>query len=185
MRTVNNIISVACTTVRFFIIKLFLGKKFKCGLIGRFSPGVSMDLERGSETIIGKSVRAHSGTKIKARKGAKLTIGDKTSFNYNNIVICRHEIKIGNGVEFGPNVFIYDHDHDFRIPGGIKKKKYKYGNVEIGDNCWIGANTVILRNTKLGANCVVAAGSVIHGAFPENTVIVQKRETTVIPFLEE
>ena len=36
---------------------------------------------------------------------------------------------------------------------------------------------MILRGTKLGDNCVVGAGCVIRGEYPDNTVIVQKRET--------
>ena len=64
--------------------------------------------------------------------------------------------------------------------GGLKADKYKEGTIEIGENCWIGANTVILRNTKLGKNCVVAAGSVLGNCeYPDNTVIYQKRETLV------
>ena len=33
-------------------------------------------------------------------------------------------IKIGANVGIGPNVCIYDHDHDFRAEGGKKSKKY-------------------------------------------------------------
>ncbi|MEG2122097.1 MAG: DapH/DapD/GlmU-related protein, partial [Rikenellaceae bacterium] len=53
------------------------------------------------------------------------------------------------------------------------------GEVYIGENSWIGANTVILKNTRIGANCVVAAGSVISGTYPDNSLIIQKREITV------
>jgi acetyltransferase-like isoleucine patch superfamily enzyme len=49
--------------------------------------------------------------------------------------------------------------------------------VEIGDNSWVGANTIILRGTKIGKNCVVGAGCVISGEYPDNSIITQKRET--------
>ncbi len=89
-------------------------------------------------------------------------------------------ILIKAGVEFGPNVLIYDHDHDFRAFGGLKEKKYVCERVEIGQNCWIGANSVILKGTILGDNCVVGAGSVIKGTFKDDSLIYQKRTTTVI-----
>ena len=48
----------------------------------------------------------------------------------------------------------------------------------IGDNSWIGCNVVILRGTSIGKNCIVGAGSVLKGTYPDNSVIVQKRQTT-------
>ena len=50
---------------------------------------------------------------------------------------------------------------------------------EIGKNVWIGANTVILRGTKIGDNCVIGAGTIVKGDFPENSIIVQNREPKV------
>lgn len=79
-------------------------------------------------------------------------------------------------------MLIYDHDHDFRAKNGLKELKYKTSPVEIGDNVWIGANTVILRGAKIGNNCVITASSVIKGEYPDNSIIVQKRNTETIQF---
>ena len=95
-------------------------------------------------------------------------------FNKDNI-----HIVLGDNIQLSPNVQIYDHDHDYRAEGGLAAMKYKTAPVEIGNNVWIGANCVILRGTKIGDNCVVAAGSVIKGEFPANTLIYQKRETEI------
>lgn len=43
----------------------------------------------------------------------------------------------------------------------------------------VGCNVVILRGTSIGKNCIVGAGSVLKGTYPDNSVIVQKRQTTV------
>lgn len=103
--------------------------------------------------------------------------------NYGCMITSRNKIQIGNGVEFGPNVLLYDHDHDYKCSGGLKAGKYKVGEIIIGENSWIGANVVILKNTKLGKNCVVAAGSVIGNCeYPDNTIIYQKRETLTKSF---
>lgn len=50
------------------------------------------------------------------------------------------------------------------------------GSVSIGNNVWIGANTVILRDSIIGDNAVIAAGSVVKGNIPPNTVYYLKRE---------
>nr|MBW0026557.1 hypothetical protein [Segatella copri] len=43
--------------------------------------------------------------------------------------------------------------------------------IVIGEGCFIGANTIILKGTTLGRNVVVGAGSVVCGTFPDNVII--------------
>ena len=179
-RLFGNIISVLVTILRQAWIKLVLGKNFSTHLIERISPNVVLDFGRKSQVCLGDKIRIHSGAKIKARNGSRLIIGDNVKVNYNCMFIAHNQIEIGEGTEFGPSVFIYDHDHDYRA--GLKNDKFVTKPVIIGKNCWIGANTVILRGTELGDNCVVGAGSVINGTYPANSIIVQKRETTIKEF---
>ena len=178
-RTINNIISVVVTFFKFSIVKIFNTKNFKFSLIERFSPNVVTEINKNSRVLLGKNVRVHSGSKIKVRSAGKLTIGDNVKINYNCIIVCRDEIEIGKGTEFGPSVYIYDHDHDYKA--GLKSDKFRSSKIEIGENCWIGANTIILRGTRIGSNCVIGAGSVVKGVFPDNCVIVQKRDTKIYP----
>ena len=70
---------------------------------------------------------------------------------------------------------IYDHDHDVARP--IKSGAYRTSPIRIGDDCWIGTQSVILRGTVLGDRDVVGAGSVLKGSFDDDLIIVQKRET--------
>lgn len=177
-RSLNNIVSCLFTLIRFCCYKIFHFSKFKFHLVERFSPNVVVEINKNASFVLGKHVRVHSGSKVKVRKNAKLVIEDSVKINYNCIIACHSKIRIGKGTEFGPSVYLYDHDHDYRA--GLKENKFLDGPIEIGENCWIGANTVILRGTKLGDNCVVGAGSVIKGEFPANSVIVQKRVTSLV-----
>lgn len=167
------------TLIKFSIIKLFHWKKFSFYPLEIFSLNTETTVEKGAKLKIGKMVRAQSNVRIRSRKNAELLIGDNVSFNYGCIVTAHHNIKIGKDSQFGPNVLVYDHDHDFRAEGGLKGKKFKCSSVEIGESCWIGANTIILRGTKLGDGCVVGAGSVLKGVYEPNSIIVQKKETVV------
>ncbi|MCS5422119.1 MULTISPECIES: acyltransferase [Psychrilyobacter] len=184
-RHIKNLISVIFSFLKFSIIKLFHGKCFRFHLIERFSPNTELDIGKNSLLVLKEAVRAHSGSKFRVRNGAKLTIGKNTTFGYKCMITCRHEISIGEGTDFGPNVLIYDHDHDFKATGGLTAGKYKYGSVQIGNEVWVGANVIILKGTKIGNNCVIAAGSIISGTFPDNTIIIQKRETEVIKYRKE
>lgn len=177
-RLINNIISCICSLLRFSFLKGFHIKGLQFHFVERFSPNVVVEMGRRSSLILGKMVRVHSGTKIKVRKNAKLVIESGVKINYNCIIACHKEIKIGAGTQFGPSVYLYDHDHDYKA--GLENNKFLMDPIEIGKNCWIGANTIILRGTKIGDNCIVGAGSVLKGDFSANSVIVQKRNTNVI-----
>lgn len=178
LREVGNAVSVAHSVMRFGLVRAFRGDAMKSGLIERFSPDVAFELDRGGCATIGDRVRAHSGCKFKIRDGGQLVLGNDVSFNYGCIVVCRHRIEIGEGTEFGPSVYIYDHDHDYRA--GLKRGTYRASPIIIGKNCWIGANTIILRGTRIGDNSVIGAGSLVSGIIPENSVMVQKREKCII-----
>lgn len=178
-RFLKNLLSVLYSLFKFSFLKIIYRKQFYYKGIQRFSPQTQLFFLGRGKIVLGNKVRAHTGTKIRAISGGLIKIGNNTTFNYNCMVVGLKEIKIGDGVEFGPNVLVYDHDHDFRAPGGLKANKYKYGPVSIGENTWIGANTVILRGTQIGKNSIVGAGCVINGKYPDNSIITQKRETIV------
>ncbi|MBE6708572.1 MAG: acyltransferase [Ruminococcaceae bacterium] len=179
-RVLGNIISILFSFFKFFFIKLFHFNKFSYYWIERFSPNVIVRIGRKSKLKLGKKVRMHSGSKLLLSADGELDIGDNCRFNYNCMIVCHHSITIGSGVEFGPGVYVYDHDHDFRAEGGMADRKYKSSPVTIGENSWIGANTIILRGTSIGKNCVIGAGCVVKGDVPDNTILVQKRENEFI-----
>ena len=82
-------------------------------------------------------------------------------------------IEIGNDSIFGENVHIYDHNHiykDENIP--VNSQGFTYGEVRIGNNCWIGSNVTILKGVTIGNHSVIGAGCVVYKDVPENTVIV-------------
>lgn len=180
-RQFNNLISVMYSAIRMCIYKLIRGAAFKASIVERISPDVVLEFNRGSQVFLGKNIRVHSGCKIKARPEAKLTIGDNVKINYYCIIACQDDIQIGEGTEFGPSVYLYDHDHDYKKGFCVDsdEERYKKAPIIIGKNCWIGANTVILRGTVLGDNCVVGAGCIMKGNYGPGSVIVQKRETEV------
>ena len=168
-------ICITYSFVRFCFIKLFHIKGFRFTILNLISPFTEIEIAKKAKLILGKMVRVRSGSKIKVRKNAKIHIGDNTSLNHGCMIISHDKIIIGKDVQFGPNVLIYDHDHDFRDKLGIRSLKYKTSAVEIGNNVWIGANSVILKGSKIGDNCVIGAGSVIKGKYNSNTIIIQKR----------
>lgn len=70
---------------------------------------------------------------------------------------------------FAPNVAVYTAGHP--IHPVSRNSMYEYGlPIKIGNNVWIGGNTVILPNVTIGDNCVIGAGSVVTKDIPPNVV---------------
>lgn len=98
-------------------------------------------------------------------------IGTRNRFSGN--------VLIGNNVLFGPNNYISSATHvyeDVNKPilsqGVTLLNKNNDGVLEIGDGTWIGTNVAILGDVKIGKNCVIGANSVINKNIPDYSVVV-------------
>lgn len=168
-------VEVPTGVIKSAIIKLMRRKKANISFVCAISPLAEITIEKDSFITIGSKFRQRSGSHIRVRKNAELLIGNNVSINHNCMVVCHKKIEIGNDVMLSPNVMIYDHDHDFRAEGGVKSMKYKNSPIKIGNNVWIGANSIILRGSIIGDNSVIAAGSIVKGIVPDNSVYIDKK----------
>ena len=75
-------------------------------------------------------------------------------------------IEIGDDVTLAPRVHILCHDASTKKFLGYTK----IGRVTIGNNVFIGAESVVLPGVTIGAGCVIAAGSVVTSDIPENSI---------------
>lgn len=174
MRKILSIIRVICNGIRF---KLRMG--IDCDGICTSRCGNKFVTSQGGKIQIGFHMCALENCRFSAHGGV-LQIGNDVGFNTNCIVSSHESIQIGDNVEIGPNVCIYDHDHDIKCAGGIKSGKFVTEPVRIGNNTWIGANVVVLRGTEIGNNCVIAAGSIVKGKVADNSIYIQKREKSIV-----
>jgi acetyltransferase-like isoleucine patch superfamily enzyme len=81
-------------------------------------------------------------------------------------------IRIGEHCTITSGVKFVTHDGGtwvFRDKMEYKHIK-KYGTIEIGNNCFIGINTILMPNVKIGDNCVIGAGSIVTKNIPSNSV---------------
>ena len=169
---VRAAVCVPCGMIKIAWTKLSHPSSFSGPLISLISPLTEITMDNGATLRIGKNFKMRDGAKIRVRKGATCIIGNNSSVNCNNMIACRERIEIGNDVQMSPNVQIYDHDHDFRVDGGIKAGKYKTAPVKIGNNVWIGASVHIMPGVTIGDGAVIGGGSVVVKDIPANCVAV-------------
>lgn len=126
-----------------------------------------------SKINIGKFVFIRKNTTIRIDGESTLDIGDHVFMNDNCNINCANKISIGSYTKIAPNVSINDHDHNYK---GVEGGNLIKGEVIIGKNVWIGSNSVILRGTVIEDNAVVAAGSVVKGHVPKDSLFLNKRD---------
>lgn len=107
-----------------------------------------------------------SGARIYINKNAQLLLGSGY-INHGLTLSVFESVTIGNNVAISENVAIRDSDNH-QI---IDSSKPKTAPITIGNHVWIGMNVTILKGTEIGDNCVVAAGSVLSGVYPPNSLI--------------
>lgn len=179
MRLVKAFFRRMIAMVKLSIIKIFHLKHFQFKGLELVSFTTRFTFEGDGEIVLGKNIGTRRNVEFKVSPTGSIKIGEGCFFNNNCMLVSYKEISIGNKSSFGPNVLFYDHDHDFRSMEGIKSSKYKTGSIVIGNNVWVGANTVILRDTVIGDNCVIGAGAILQGEYEPDSVIVPKRENTI------
>lgn len=137
---------------------------------------VDIVADKGGSISIGRAGYIRSNSFIYAN-GGEITIGEHFFANRNVSITAIEGICIGNRVQIANNVVIVDHNHNYREAMGY----FVSEKIKIEDNVWIGANCVVLMGAHIGANSIIAAGSVVKGYVPPNTIYVQKRKTDMLP----
>ncbi len=119
--------------------------------------------------LFGKSDRAFVNPPFYCDYGTNIQVGKNFFANYNCMIIDVARVRIGDNCQMAPNVAIYTAGHP--IHPVSRNSMYEYGKeVTIGDNVWIGGNTVICPGVHIGDNVVIGAGSVVTKDIPDWTV---------------
>lgn len=121
--------------------------------------------------LLGKSEDAFINPPFYCDYGSHIEVGKNFFANYNCTIIDVAKVKIGDNCQMAPNVAIYTAGHPLHPVS--RSSMYEYGiSVTIGDNVWIGGNTVIMPGVHIGNNTVIGAGSVVTKDIPDWVVAV-------------
>lgn len=123
----------------------------------------------GNSVIIRPSTRVYAGN-----SQSMVSFGDGTEIGEHSTISSNNKVVFGNDVLTGPHVFVADHNHAYENPHVPVSKQGVRCNptdeVVIGDGSWIGTNVVIVGNVHIGKQCVIGANSVVTKDIPDYSV---------------
>lgn len=149
--------------------------------------------------VFGRNVTIGSHCQIDGYASEKILLGDCVKIGcYSKLLSTSHFSKFGKGLKMGNNSAIGDFTH-FGAPGGIeigndvimgsyisfhsenhnfldttkliREQGVTSKGIVLGNNIWVGAKVTFLDGCQVGDNSVVAAGAVVNGIYPPNSII--------------
>lgn len=116
--------------------------------------------------------------------GYNVEIGKNFYANYNCVILDCAKVTIGDNVLFAPNVSVFTAGHP--ISAQKRKEGWEYAfPVTIGNDVWIGGNTVVNPGVNIGNNVVIGSGSVVTKDIPDNSVAVGNPCKVIRPITEK
>ncbi|MBD3627915.1 CatB-related O-acetyltransferase [Cyclobacterium sp.] len=122
---------------------------------------------------------------VHIRGNSKITIGKYTSINgpSTDILSGVFPVHIGSFCSIARNVSIQEYNHHADrlstyfinkniLGGSFEDDIVSKGNIEIGNDVWIGTKTVVLSGAKIGHGAIIGANSVVKGIIPAFAIAV-------------
>ena len=160
----------------FLVLRFLCGNKIEFSFISLVSPFSTIKTRKGGIKM-GKLTTIRANTEICAN-GGDIVLGRRCFVNKNCMIVAHEKISIGDRTTIGPNVCIYDHDHNYNKDGS---EAFISRPITIGKNVWIGANCTILKGVCIADDVVIAAGSVVTKSInmPKSLFYLKKNDFVI------
>lgn len=142
-----------------------LGRNVYIDGLSEWGVNLGRNVNIGPFTII-------QATGIMTNLGKGLYIGDNSGVGAFSFFGCGGGVKIGKNVIMGQYISFHAENHNYdRYDIPIREQGVVRKGITIGDNCWVGSKVTFIDGVVVGSGCVIAAGSVVRGVIPDNSVI--------------
>jgi len=145
---------------KFRLLGMKIGKK---SFIGK------VDLSTFNNVIIGDFCTIENYSEFRIFGDSKTTciiihdnvfIGSSCHFNIGEQIIIGSNSMIASGCSF------IDNDHGTGRGQLLRTQLGKFKSILIEDDCWLGANVIVLKGVTIGKGAIVAAGAVVNKNIP-------------------
>lgn len=171
-------------SVYFFMVRVFVCEplfKAYCTSYGRnLRTGVFLPWVQGRGALmIGENVVVDGKSSfhfaVRYSDRPELIIGDNTGIGHGCSFTVGKRITIGRHCRIGLSVQMFDSPGHASDPAarlaGLPAAQDEVRPITIGDNVWIGNNSIICPGVTIGDGSAVAIGSVVMSDVPENTLV--------------
>ena len=124
--------------------------------------------------------------------GGDIIIGENLGISQTALLAFGADIIIGNNVKIGAGTRIYTTDfHSLNYTNRRNKQTdsstCKHADVTIGNDCFIGAGSVILKGVSIGDRAIIGAGSVVTKNVPSDSIYAGNPATEIrrIEYVED
>ncbi len=160
-----------------------------CDIKGRFEYGAQCAIGVGSNLIVPTTARlllgrkAYVGRYVELGPGGTIEVGDQASLQDRCIVVG--DVSIGRYCLLSLNVLLTSGKHHFdlephllirdqdrMVEGGLTNSSPLSRPILIGEDCWLGMNSVVMPGVSVGRGCVIGSNSVVTSDLPPYSVAV-------------
>jgi acetyltransferase-like isoleucine patch superfamily enzyme len=139
----------------------------------------SCRLQQGVMVSFGKKGGLRIRENVKVKTGAVFECLGMIDIGAGSVIGVYNWFQGGGRITFGRNVIVGSHcnfiasTHSFNEKGtDFKQQPLVKGDIEIGDNVWIGSHVTVLDNVKIGDNVIIGAHSLVNADIESNSIVV-------------
>ncbi len=103
--------------------------------------------------------------------GYNIKVGSNFYANFNLVILDEAPVRFGDNVFIAPNCGFYTAGHPIDVAQRNQGLEYARP-ITVGNNVWFGAQVCVLPGVTIGDNCVIGAGSVVTKDIPANSLAV-------------
>ena len=144
----------------------------KAGALGfsTFKSLVRRLLRRGAAQPL--DLAASDAAAVARVRARGVTIGEGCRIYTTEFSTEPYLVSIGDRVGISGGVKFLTHDGAAHLLRHRRPMLQFMGRITVGNDCFIGENALLLPGTRLGAGCIITAGTVVMGEIPANSVVV-------------
>ncbi len=157
--------------LRFAWLKLRWRDRLVTDGLAFVGPGVSIEIDRGAQLVLGRWSWIGHGCKIRVHEG-EVRIGAKTVLGQECTISAFQHVEIGRECILADRVMLIDFDHGVvEVERPVRLQGIYKRNVAVGHNVWIGYGACVLRGVTVGDNAILGTSAVVTHDVPDNAVV--------------
>ena len=101
---------------------------------------------------------------VRINIGRDVFVGTAVEFNIKERIVVGDMALIASGCRF------IDHDHGTDCSSAIREQPCSCAAIELGPDCWLGVNVVVMKGVRIGEGAIVGAGAVVTKSIPPHEI---------------